>query len=81
MRNGEQYRKFVADFLAPVRMLVQPVSEGAFAGALDISKIPSPRDRMMFRTSVLFGVWQEGDHRDWKAIRAWAESLPQKLIH
>jgi len=80
MRNGEQYRKFVADFLAPVRALVRPVSEGAFAGALDISKIPSPRDRMMFRMSVLFGVWQEGDHRDWKAIRAWAESLRPRLL-
>jgi menaquinone-dependent protoporphyrinogen IX oxidase len=58
-----------------VRALVKPVSEGQFAGALDISKVPAWRDRLMFRLSVLFGVWAEGDHRDWKAIRSWAESL------
>jgi menaquinone-dependent protoporphyrinogen oxidase len=80
MRNGESYRPFVADFMAPVRALVKPVSEGLFAGALDISKVPTLRDRLMFRMSVLFGVWSEGDHRDWIAIRTWAESLPPKLL-
>ncbi|MBL0344163.1 flavodoxin domain-containing protein [Candidatus Villigracilis affinis] len=28
MRNGESYRHFVVDFLAPVRALVKPISEG-----------------------------------------------------
>ncbi|MEI7845733.1 MAG: flavodoxin domain-containing protein [Chloroflexota bacterium] len=79
MRNGESYRPFVADFMAPIRVLVKPVSEGLFAGALDISKVPKLRDRLMFRLSLLFGVWSEGDHRDWSAIRSWAESLPPKL--
>ena len=74
-RNGESYRPFVAEFLAPVRALVRPVSEGLFAGALDIAKVPTLRDRLLFRLSVLFGVWREGDHRDWKAIHAWAEDL------
>jgi menaquinone-dependent protoporphyrinogen oxidase len=76
MRNADQYRSHVAHWLAPVRALVSPVSEGLFAGALDISKIPSFSDRLKFRLSVLFGVWKEGDHRDWNAIRAWAEGLP-----
>jgi menaquinone-dependent protoporphyrinogen oxidase len=80
MRNGETYRPFVVEFLAPVRALVTPISEGLFAGALDISKVPTLRDRLMFRLSVLFGVWSEGDHRDWNAIRAWTESLGQKLM-
>ena len=75
MRNGETYRPFVAEFMAPVRALVRPVSEGSFAGVLDISKVPTFKDRLMFRLSVLFGVWTEGDHRDWDAIRAWAEGL------
>jgi menaquinone-dependent protoporphyrinogen oxidase len=75
MRGGEKYRPFVAEFLAPVRTLVRPVSEGLFAGVLDISKVPTFKDRLMFRLSVLFGVWTEGDHRDWSAIRAWAEGL------
>jgi menaquinone-dependent protoporphyrinogen oxidase len=75
MRNGESYRPFVTEFLAPVRALVKPVSEGHFAGGLDIRKLPSVGDRLKFRLSVLFGVWSEGDHRNWTAIRAWAESL------
>jgi menaquinone-dependent protoporphyrinogen oxidase len=78
--SNDKYREHVADFLQPVRALVKPVSEGLFAGALDISKVPSFRDRLMFRLSVAFGVWSEGDHRDWNAIRAWADSLRPLLL-
>ena len=81
MKNGENYRPFVVEFLAPVRALVRPVSEGQFAGVLNISKVPTLKDRLMFRLSVLFGVWTEGDHRDWKAIRSWAESLAPRLLN
>ena len=70
-----KYRDEVASWMAPVRALVKPVSEGLFAGALDISKVPSFKDRLGFRISVLFRIWSEGDHRDWGAIHAWAESL------
>jgi menaquinone-dependent protoporphyrinogen oxidase len=80
MRNGETYRPFVAEFLAPVRALARPVSEGLFAGVLEIQKVPSFSNRLKFRLSVLFGVWSEGDHRDWNAIRLWAESLTP-LLH
>lgn len=73
------YRAQVADWLQPVRTLVRPVSEGLFAGVLDISKVPTWRDRLMFRISVLFGVWSEGDHRDWEAIRKWAAQLKPLL--
>lgn len=70
-----KYREHVQAMLAPVRELVRPVSEGLFAGALDTKQIKSLRDRLLFRASVLMGVWKEGDHRDWAAIHAWAESL------
>jgi menaquinone-dependent protoporphyrinogen oxidase len=80
MSNGEKYFDEVASFFNPVRVLVTPVSEGMFAGVLDISKVPKFRDRLGFRLSVLFGVWSEGDHRDWDAIRAWADSLPPLLV-
>ena len=79
MRSAEQYRPHVATWLQPVRDLVRPVSEGLFAGALDIKRIPSASDRFKFRLSVLFGAWKEGDHRDWDAIRRWAQSLPPLL--
>jgi menaquinone-dependent protoporphyrinogen oxidase len=80
MRNGEQYRSSVAEWSRPVRALVRPVSEGHFAGVLDIGKIPSFADRVKFRLSVLFGVWSEGDHRDWDAIREWAAGLRSLLL-
>lgn len=77
--GGGKYREHVADYLKPVRGLVKPVSQGLFAGMLDIAKIPSISDRIKFKISVLMGVWKEGDHRDWNAIRTWAESLPLAL--
>lgn len=79
MKNGA-YRDAVAGWLAPVRSMVPPVSEGYFAGVLDIKKIPSRADRLKFRISVMTGVWSEGDHRDWNAIRDWAAAL-KPLLH
>jgi menaquinone-dependent protoporphyrinogen oxidase len=79
MKNGA-YRDHVAAWLSPVRAQVKPVSEGLFAGALDVSAIRSLGDRIKFRLSVMLGVWSEGDHRDWDAIRAWAEHLRPLLV-
>ena len=78
MKN-ETYRAGIKEWLQPVRALVKPVREGFFAGALDIRKIPNFSDRLKFRISVLMGVWKEGDHRDWNAIRAWAAELKPAL--
>jgi menaquinone-dependent protoporphyrinogen oxidase len=78
MPKGD-YREHVATWLEPVRSLVKPVSEGLFAGMLDVKKVPSLSDRLKFRMSVAMGVWEEGDHRDWEAIRLWAESLRSLL--
>lgn len=75
MKNGEQYRPTVAEWVAPIRSLVRPLSEGLFAGRLDFSKLPLNWDTMMFRASVAFGVFPRGDARDWNAICAWAQSL------
>lgn len=79
MPNGENYRPHISTWLDPVRALVKPVSMGLFAGGLDISKIESFSDRLMFRVSVLFGVWKEGDHRNWNAIQEWAVQLKPLL--
>ncbi len=79
MKNP-RYHRVVVEWLEPVRKLVRPVSEEFFAGILDIRKVPSLRQRLMFRISVWTGVWSEGDHRDWAAIHAWANELAEKLI-
>jgi len=73
--TNRDYHDEVARWLQPVCDLVEPVSMGLFAGALDISKVPTLRARLNFRISVRLGVWSEGDHRDWAEIRAWAEEL------
>jgi menaquinone-dependent protoporphyrinogen oxidase len=77
--KSAQAREAVQKWVAPVRALVKPLSEGYFAGVLDISKVPTFKDRLMFRISVMLGVWSEGDHRDWNVIRAWASELAAKL--
>lgn len=72
-------RAGVSEWLAPVRALVRPLREGYFAGVLTLVKVPSMRQRLMFRAAVAMGVWSEGDHRDWDAIRAWALELKPLL--
>jgi menaquinone-dependent protoporphyrinogen oxidase len=79
MSNSEQYRKAVAEWVAPVRAQVKPLNEGLFAGMLDFSKLPFNWDTLMLRLTVALGIFPRGDHRDWNAIRAWAESLKSIL--
>jgi menaquinone-dependent protoporphyrinogen oxidase len=75
-----KYRQEVSAWLEPVRQLLHPASEGLFAGVLDISKVPSFSERLKFRLSVAMGVWTEGDHRDWEAVREWAAGLRPLLV-
>jgi menaquinone-dependent protoporphyrinogen oxidase len=79
MRNGEKYRDGLRDWMAEARSLARPVSEGMFAGVLDFSKVPLTFNTLLMRLMVLIGVFPRGDHRDWGAIRAWAESLAPQL--
>jgi len=80
MANADQYREGLRDWMAPVRQIVRPVSEGYFAGGLNFSKLPITFNVLAMRLVVLFGLWKEGDHRDWNAIRSWAENLRPLII-
>jgi menaquinone-dependent protoporphyrinogen oxidase len=80
MSNGTRYRQAVSDWVAPIRALVPPVSEGLFAGVLDFSKLPINWDTLMLRLTVALGIFPRGDRRDWNAVRAWAESLRPLLM-
>ncbi len=79
MKNAENYRAGVAGWVAPVRTLVKPLSEGFFAGMLDFSKLPVNWDTLMLRLAVALGIFPRGDHRDWNAIHAWAVALKPVL--
>jgi menaquinone-dependent protoporphyrinogen oxidase len=79
MANSEQYRAAVAGWTAPVRSIVRPLSEGLFAGLLDFAKLPLNWDTLKLRVTVAMGIFPRGDHRDWMAVRVWAESLKPLL--
>ena len=70
-----KYRAQVSEWLAPVRALVHPLSEGLFAGMVNFRKLPFSFKNLMLRAPVLLGLWPRGDKRDWAAIRTWAVSL------
>ena len=80
MKNAENYRSAVMEWIAPVRAMVRPLSEGLFAGKLAFDKLPFNKDTLLFRLSVAFGIFPRGDHRDWYAIHTWAEKLKPVLI-
>lgn len=79
MAQADQYRPGLSAWLDPVHRLARPVSEGLFAGELDFRKVPFSLNTLLMRIPVWTGMWKLGDHRDWAAIRAWAEDLPSKL--
>ncbi len=73
--NNEKSRQAVAKWVEPVRAQVSPLSEGYFAGVMDLSKLPRDMETRMLGVLVALGVFPRDDRRDWKAIRAWAEGL------
>ncbi len=80
MANAEEHWSGLREWMAPVRALVTPVSEGYFAGELDFSKLPLTLNTLLMRLPVLFGMWQKGDHRDWDAVRTWAKDIRPLLL-
>jgi len=81
MSNTEQYRAAVAKWVAPVRALVTPLSEGFFAGMLDFKKLPVNLDTLQLRLAVALRIFPRDDRRDWNAVRAWAESIRPLLLN
>jgi menaquinone-dependent protoporphyrinogen oxidase len=67
----EEGRRTVDSYLDPVRALVKPVSEGQFAGVMDLSRL-----RFSERLLMHFLRIPRGDFRQWDEIEAWAEMIP-----
>lgn len=81
-KNPTRYQQGVqaaSAWMAPARNLVNPVSEGYFAGVLDLKKIKELHFRIALGLMVRLGLFPEGDHRDWEAIRIWARALPTQF--
>lgn len=75
--NGKSM-PYVKGYLDPVRAMVRPVSEGYFAGAMRFKDHPYPL-RLALRFWFAITGLKEGDHRDWQAIRAWADATRPRL--
>jgi menaquinone-dependent protoporphyrinogen oxidase len=72
-----EHREMTRCFLKPLlNELPEPVSLGLFGGKLDYSHL-SPIWRVLASQDKT-GLMQEGDWRDWEAIRAWAGELAGK---
>jgi menaquinone-dependent protoporphyrinogen oxidase len=54
---------------------VEPVDKGLFGGVMDYSKLP-----LLLRLIVKAMKKQEGDFRNWEAIRTWAMNLRPTLL-
>ena len=76
--DTEENRCTVEAYLDAVREKVpqvQPVDVGLFAGAMGYKKLP-----LMMRLLMKAMKSEEGDFRDWEAIRAWATGLRPALL-
>jgi menaquinone-dependent protoporphyrinogen oxidase len=75
----EKNRAEVSAYMDPILKAVpeiKPVSIGMFAGALDYSKLS-----WLYKKILRSKGTPEGDFRDWKSIRAWAEGpVSAKLV-
>lgn len=74
-QDTEKSRGEAMAYLDPLREKVQPVDVGLFGGALDYGKLLLP-----FRFIMKAMKAQEGDFRDWEAIRAWAAGVRPALL-
>jgi menaquinone-dependent protoporphyrinogen oxidase len=76
----DKAKQTVESWLQPVRTMVNPVSEGYFAGVLNLRNVPLLY-RILFRTMLPFSPFSEGDFRDWDAIHGWAKQLSIAFLH
>lgn len=74
VRKGDDYARKLHE-LAP---RVAPVMVGRFAGALDYSKL-SAAPRLLLRVLMAVLRVEEGDYRDWEAIRSWTNEVAASI--
>jgi menaquinone-dependent protoporphyrinogen oxidase len=73
--DTQENRETVRHYLDPVRQLVNPVTEGYFAGKMDYARLSLPVRWMVKKMKA-----PEGDYRDWNKIRKWATDLKPFLV-
>ena len=66
--DNEENRNIVSGYLEPIRKLVQPATEGLFAGVMDLKKL-NLIERLMMKSMKT----PQGDFRNWDQIDNWAK--------
>ena len=82
-KSNKETRRIAQSYMEPMLEAVprvRPVDIGLFAGVLDYGTL-SFVVRMVMKSKMKKKGVPEGDHRDWDAIRSWAEGLCPKLLH
>ena len=65
----------IRNYAAPILLFARPVSLAFFGGSLDLRKL-----KLWAKLFIMLVVQaQPGDHRNWPAIRSWAQALPALL--
>ena len=75
-KGTEESRRTAESYLDPVREMLHPAADAAFAGVMDYKKLS-----FLFRLMMRAMKSEEGDYRDWEAIRSWAAGLPEVLLN
>ena len=73
--DNEETRKEADAYFVPIRQIVSPQFEGAFAGAY-IPQYLTLTDRLIMKVLKI----EEGDFRDWNAIDTWADSVAAEIV-
>jgi menaquinone-dependent protoporphyrinogen oxidase len=80
--DTEENRRTAAGYLDPLRRAApdaEPVDVGLFAGAV-LADTPEFRSLFPLLKIPVKAMAEQPDHRDWEAIRAWAEGLRPRLL-
>jgi menaquinone-dependent protoporphyrinogen oxidase len=77
--QGVEYRMAIAQWTAPVRALVHPVSEAFFEADTVLKQVNKPGERSKFKLSLLLGVLKERDNRHLDLVEPWSLKLHDRL--
>jgi menaquinone-dependent protoporphyrinogen oxidase len=67
-------RKIIDSWMEPANRLAPPIAAATFPGALYRSKIAGGQRLLVWLSRI-----EDGDYRDWEAVRGWSESLAHTL--
>jgi menaquinone-dependent protoporphyrinogen oxidase len=80
--DTEENRTATAGYLEKLRQAapeVEPVDQGLFAGAV-LADTPEFKRLFPLLKVPVTAMAEQPDHRDWEAIRAWAQEITPKLL-